>query len=316
MIAQPQGSPVPNSRLRRTIGRVSESLQPIVGLRDGVLGLRDGFLVLGAGLYAIGYVVWSLYAWLLGLGLLPVLSTQYIIAGITIGVFVVTAWLLASGLWLARSRLHAWLDKTNEWRLTLRWGLAALCNLAMLTFIVCSFTNPERAVWLIAVYLFALTAFFTTEVSELPRWLRVAYVRCARPYRWVKYRPLARTMLRPGGMMGLGKFYGLLFSILIPLICLALALLTFIYLPQELGGAHPVCTYLDIDRSMMSRQMQDELLPAADGSDARFVRTVRLDVLFAGGDSVLVRQHAIEAGRDRRIYDISSKLIASRVQCD
>src|SRR5271157_5611184 len=100
--------------LFRTVRRLKARLRPFVGMRDSVL-------VVGAGLYALGYLVWSLYAWVQGLGLLPVLSAQYIVAGATIGVFLLLAWALTSGLWRARARLHAWTETPTELRLTIRW---------------------------------------------------------------------------------------------------------------------------------------------------------------------------------------------------
>jgi len=101
---------------QRAIGRLTEWLTPLVGLRDVAL-------VVGAGLYLVGYVVWSLYAGLEGLGLLPVLSAQYVAAGATIGVFLGLAWIVIGGLWMARSRLHTWLETPTEVRLTIRWIL-------------------------------------------------------------------------------------------------------------------------------------------------------------------------------------------------
>ncbi len=44
-------------------------------------GLRDGFLVMASVIYGTGYLVWSLQAWRLGLGLLPALDAQYFAAG-------------------------------------------------------------------------------------------------------------------------------------------------------------------------------------------------------------------------------------------
>ena len=60
--------------LFRTMRRLTAWLKPFAGLRDGLL-------VVGAGLYGIGYLVWSIRAWWEGLGLLPVLSAQYFVAG-------------------------------------------------------------------------------------------------------------------------------------------------------------------------------------------------------------------------------------------
>src|SRR5271166_489955 len=122
---------------QRAIGRLTEWLTPLVGLRDVAL-------VVGAGLYLVGYVVWSLYAGLEGLGLLPVLSAQYVAAGATIGVFLGLAWIVIGGLWMARSRLHTWLETPTEVRLTIRWILVFVLYLARISHRAAGFVAARR----------------------------------------------------------------------------------------------------------------------------------------------------------------------------
>jgi hypothetical protein len=117
-------------------------MQPLVGL-------RDGFLVIGAGLYFVGYIVWSIYAWIQNLGLLPVLSTQYISPERQSACFFLIAGVLARGLWVTRTRLHAWLDPSVEWKLAVRWLIAVICNLTFLIVIVSSVVQSEGVIWLI-----------------------------------------------------------------------------------------------------------------------------------------------------------------------
>lgn len=55
---------------------------PIFKFIENVGKLRDGFLVIVTIVYITGYVAWSYIAWTNGLGTLPVLDAQYLIAGI------------------------------------------------------------------------------------------------------------------------------------------------------------------------------------------------------------------------------------------
>jgi hypothetical protein len=57
--------------------------------------LRDGLLVAGGLLYVLGYAVWSLNAWRQGLGILPALESQYLVAGIVPALIIYAAILIA-----------------------------------------------------------------------------------------------------------------------------------------------------------------------------------------------------------------------------
>jgi hypothetical protein len=112
-----------------------------------------------------------------------------------------------------------------------------------------------------------------------------------------------------------GWFFGFIFSLIIPLLLLSLAALTFLALPEQFGGPHSGCSYLDIDRTMISKEIQDELIPS--GVDVKVARTVALDVLFSGRDSIQLRRHSVEANTHRfPVYTISSKLVTASVDCD
>ena len=298
--------------LEATVRRLTQWFAPFVGL-------RDGFLVVSAGLYVIGYFAWSLYAWANGLGLLPVLSAQYVAAGATIGMFLLLAWLATRGLWLARERLHVWFQKPTEPRLTLRWILALVCNLILYAFVFVVLTGIYKHnpfIFPALLFSFAFLVFFAEEVKQPPRWIRVIYVRLARPFRYVKLRQLAQFVLRPGGHRVLRVFYGIYLSVIVPTIFLIFGALSFIYLPRELGGPSPSCIQLDVDKTMLSREAQRELLPDPPASSLNVARTFPLDLMFEGGDSILVRRHDRQPQKDLRVFAIGPKLVTARVDCD
>src|SRR5271165_4721145 len=191
---------------QRAIGRLTEWLTPLVGLRDVAL-------VVGAGLYLVGYVVWSLYAGLEGLGLLPVLSAQYVAAGATIGVFLVLAWIVIGGLWMARSRLHTWLETPTEVRLTIRWILVFVLYLTAIAMLIyglldrTAYKFTDVSIFPSMLLTSFLLIFFSTEVNETPRWLRSAntIAKYATPF-IISFSLVVSFM---------GRWYGIALSIII-----------------------------------------------------------------------------------------------------
>jgi hypothetical protein len=58
-------------------------------------------------------------------------------------------------------------------------------------------------------------------------------------------------------------------------------------LPQSLGGGKPRCAQLDLDRASLSAQTLADLAPRRQGP---IVRTARLDIVFAQGETLFVRR--------------------------
>jgi len=289
--------------------RAGEFLAPLVALRDGIL-------VIGAGCYLLGYAAWSLYAWANHLGLLPLLSAQFVVAGATIGVYIVLAFSIARGMWLLRARLQVWLDANVQWKLTIRWAISVVSSLALVIGMVSSVFSADAALTVICMYVFAFGAFLTVRLPQLPAWLQRVNGSLARMPGAKAYGFLFDLVLNPGTLDGLGKFYGVIFSVLIPFLFLLLALVTFVLLPQELGGARPACAFLDVDWSMVSNETRTALLAQPTETHPRVARSVQVDVLFAGGDTILVRRRVPLAGEAGPVHEISAKLITARVGCD
>lgn len=81
-------------------------------------------------------------------------------------------------------------------------------------------------------------------------------------------------------------------------------------LPQEFGGVAPRCAYLDVVRAQLSKQTLEDIIPDSNaGGREPVVRSRRLDVLFAGSGSTLVRSRG-------RVYEIANGSIRSVTGCD
>jgi hypothetical protein len=301
---------VAKTRLGFTMQQLADRLQPFVGLP--FLGLRDGFLVIGACLYFLGYILWALYAALEHLGNLPLLSAQYLTAGTIVAGFLAVAWILGRGLWWIRASIARGCDSTIEWRLTLVWSLQIVSMLAFFAAVASTQFGNNDYIMLFGIYVFAFTAFFAPELKKQPAWAdRVADWLSERPY----LSP-ATLILQPSGFAGLGILYGWLFTAVLPLVAIAAAFLLFVNVPQELGGPRPSCTLLDLDRTMMSAQTQEDLTPNVETQSLRVARSIPVDMLFSGGESVLVRRHVRSSRKDLQVYEINPKMIMSKLECD
>jgi len=81
----------PSTAIRTTTARGGADRVERVG------ELRDGFLVAGGAVYVLGYLVWSVHAWQEGLGLLPALELQYLLAGSLLVLILLAALLTGMG---------------------------------------------------------------------------------------------------------------------------------------------------------------------------------------------------------------------------
>jgi hypothetical protein len=306
-----------------TIGWVGRTAEYIADQQKPLVQIRDVVLAYGALLYLVGFVVWSVYAWGDGLGVLPLLSAQYILAGLTVGLSAAIGYALAKGILEGRKRLHAWLTGPGELRRNIKWGIYILSGLCILlfffSFILSWVTKRSQDTrFLISVYGLATFSFLTAGGGRGPRWLRIAFVRSMRPchskYLRTELRPLVRGFVDPAGWGPLAWMSGAMFVIFIPMVCLLLGLLVFLSSPLELGGARPSCSYLDVDRAKMAKELREELLPVTAQSESGVSRSLKLDVLFSGGSSVMVQLH--EPRAPRRIYELSSQVILARSPCD
>lgn len=235
-------------------------------------------------LYVLGLVVWSLNAARQDLGLGAAADLQYLVAGL------VPALVLAVALAL----LVAWL-RVPAWardRLRSRWpGVAeALGALGAVLFAsgvfgvaalgwtgVLSRVPAVEAVLIIVLFTGAVLVGLTREETWLFRLI------------WYVYGPLGVVL-----MLALAvAFY---------------ADWAYPRLPQSLGGGKPRCAQLDLDTSSLSQATLAELAPAAARSDV--VRTQRLDIVFAQGDTLYVQRPA-----DDRIVELRGDSIRAVIGC-
>jgi hypothetical protein len=128
-----------------TIGWVGRTVENIADQQKPLIQIRDVVLAYGALLYLVGFVVWSVYAWSDGLGVLPLLSAQYILAGLTVGLFSAIGYALAAGIRVGRKRLHAWLSGPGELISNIKWGIYILSVLFFFLFALVLYCHGSQS---------------------------------------------------------------------------------------------------------------------------------------------------------------------------
>lgn len=251
---------------------------------------RDGFIVIGAIVYGAGYLVWSYTAWRNGLGQLPALEFQYIIAGILPTLILCAG--LAFGHWFvpAQIKINTFLGQTKGW-----------------------ITNSVLAVLVLyTLYLFYDTAVvvkwidgptFGIESSSLQKIFIMGWVIIS----------ITEHKVAPG-MAGFIHRYNL--AVFLALSAFNLYMIHYEKLPQVLGGPAPRCAYIDLvrkDISDASLLVLTRNTAKAEPVRADVVRSDRLWVYFSGSEYLLIRL-ATEAEetntlKDAPLYELRKEVI-------
>ena len=216
--------------------------------------VRDGLLVLLSTLYGAGYLAWALFAWIHELGPLPAVDAQYFMAGFPpLLLFLGTFFLARYATSFYAQAWPNWVVRQPKRR---RLVLFAAAGAVLLSTLVHSIVRDND--WdLIAILPIALLV--PGVISRKPN-----------PY-------LASTVIYPvtltAGLIA-GLYYVAWF---------------FPKMPQELGGARPLCALLDLDADALSRHTLEELnqwkpLAAQSG----IIRSQEVRVLFAGSDTLMI----------------------------
>ena len=241
-------------------------------------------VALTVALYVLGLVVWSLNAARSEIGLGVAADLQYLVAGLVpalvlaLALAVLVAWLKVPA-W-SRDRLHSWRPRLADaiWRTGVLVGSAGIVGYLLLGIsgVLGRFVLLEGL--LLAAFVIGLVLVGLTR--EEANWLfRVI---------WYVYAPFGIVVLTAAAFL----FYA---DALYP------------RLPQSLGGGKPRCAQLDLERASLSAQTLADLAPRRQGP---IVRTARLDIVFAQGDTLFVRRPG-----DDRVLELRGGAVRAVVGC-
>jgi len=245
---------------------------------SSIKDVRDGFIAGAGALYLMGYIIWSLNAWANGLGLLPAAEGQYFIAGMPMAFFIVLGFVIEAVLTHVATKIalkYANVVKSLEQLGETLFGIVVL----LVTCISLTMTKLAPAYETQIGYVVGLSLFTIIVI-----WAKLCDIVFGEWYR------NAYTAIRVTIWLFL-----LIFG-------LAIALLEYPQIPRELGGIKMRYARFTLKRQDLPIQGRVALLspsdywlpsgvtkPAEDPNP--MVQTETLDVLYEGGDSMIVRPH-------------------------
>lgn len=220
--------------------------------------LRNSLLVGASLLYLLGYAMWAAHAWDKNLGLLPLLDSQYFVAGLFPAA---TLWLafygFKGGMWLIGIlEAHLGLDKTG-WPLYVSRTVISVFGVAFVVFLVSDSEwfvkfSPSYAesIFVVSGFIFVVSGFVVVSAVE----------------------PVLQFFRK-----GMVVYFVFAFSAL----GFAYSFLVLKSLPQELGGARPRCASISAPRSVVSKETLNQIFSSNTGTD-EIVQSDKVAVLYSG----------------------------------
>jgi hypothetical protein len=266
-------------------------------------GYRDAFLVGGALVYGLGYLVWAYTAWQYGLGILPGIEFQYLVAGVVPLLIIIYGFIAYRFIHYVFAIVDA---RPSSRKLNIL--LAAAC---LLTILLCARAMPvmphssisEMILWLL----------LSVVVLTLSGILLALYVKFTT--RWIA----VLKRFDPKGIFeyGILELNNLAILLMFSYVFLKFYLLIYPALPQDLGGRRPRCAVMEFTGGRLTPQDTAQLIdagnqpsPAAATSGAVMESRV-LKVYFSNKDYILARPlfpagigEAAKPDRDRPLFEI------------
>lgn len=298
---------------------------------------RDGLLVLATILYTLGYLVWSYHAWKKNLGPRSALDFQYFVAGIVPALSLCILYLSFRGIGILRKKSPLWLAPgVTGGRLLLRRTIFATClisgAISLHNIRTMGFEFPDAVLasplTTASSFLFILSLFFLPPTKRTQPTRNTG--RTVRPDNRTRGRIVAflgrtadaaRVYLSEHSAR-IGALMGTLYVVLLILLFSMLGVFFFserVYpsIPQEFGGVRPRCAYLDVARD----QLSDETLRGIVGTSAtspneKVVRSLKLNVVFAGGDVLLATPLGNRRETNFTVYEIRKEILHAVTWCD
>ena len=285
------------------LGRIRNWLKPIGELRDGAL-------VLVSVTYITGYMVWSLNAWVNQLGVLPVIDSQYFVAGFVPVSILLLAYFGGTQL---RRLIEQW-DQLVAPNVTIWWqGLLRLAAIAVFvgsfaTLIILSIVNALSEskgttynIFRVVIVIWGISFIFLPPINEVehPNWLQS----------WLQ------DWFGGKGFRAAQSWFRKLMSYYVIFALTLLGLFYYLFiaypnLPQELGGVRPRCGYLDVPKAQLSNETLEAIVPAnLVKSDHPVVRSMEVEILFSGSDVILIRSRGT-------VYEIKRSNVSVIRACD
>jgi len=288
--------------------------------------LRDSVLLTGSVLYVTGYIVWSIQAYKNNLGLLPLIDSQYFVAGflpvVTFMLLIALLW----GVWTTKKLVQNHLDRSaTGWKRFIRLALFAFAIfgifgaitsilvkdlLSDLHYVIIGFIN----ICLLLVGLIFLPPIYLPD-NLLEKFF--PYGSSQKSHKFLR----AITIQGWNALREFLEGYSVYITFLFVLLSVGLALFGIRYfindihpnVYQEFGGSKPRCAQLDISADKLSENIRQALFENPIDYSAGVIQTKKLLVFYAGNDFLLVKPRN-PATKD--VYEIRKDIIHSILWCN
>jgi hypothetical protein len=251
------------SKVKTRAKRLSELLESLGKLRDGILVGASVF-------YLTGYGIWAIITWKRRLGPLPVLDAQYFVAGFPVLLAVALG---AAVLWSLREALiRRWPSYVARQRrirqIVLVGGLATAAVIAFVVFFVLKDDKRYEPIAVAADLAFLILTLFILHSD-------VTIVRG----RWMyTLQPIKQS-----------SRYLMYLMVALAFLVLVTYYVTTIYtaIPQALGGAKPRIAQIDVETKDLSTETLNAL--GISGRVNAVARSKPLPIFFAGSATIVLQ---------------------------
>ncbi len=231
----------------------------------------------------MGYIVWSVHALDEGLGLLPALELQYLLAGSLLALILLVGLLL--GIAVMRISFASERGKHSlrrSIRAVARMTDPVLVGAVSATVWVLTDRSGHLLLWVICATAFGLPVLLSLYLIP--------------GFASRHVRPLIAAWVGANLAFSASLFY-----------------VTVAYpdVPQELGGVKPRCGYVEIARADASPALAREVF-AAGGANDGVARSRKLSIFFSGGDAYIVRVRNVMGAH---VHELRKQIVKSVADC-
>lgn len=287
--------------------------------------LRDALLVVTVGTYLLGYIVWTLTTWNLGLGFLSALDAQYFMAGaIPAGSLAFLVWFVINRRRIAVYGISVFGDGSTRFGKLPRhivYSFAAhfiffVALLSVFMAVVFVGDRPHFDWYWSEFSLLSIFDYYESTEKYIVDLARFLYIDSpeGHVYLWITSISIILVLpLVPFAIASPGEDIPAItlvmpvasFSIYVILMYISL----FPNLPQEFGGIRGRCAMLDINTTELSRSTLRRLARPyyTGGGGVQFAR--RVMIIFSNDDGVVLEAES-------EIIFIDSSVVKAIVWCD
>ncbi len=280
---------------------------------------RDGAFAFVSLIYLIGYLVWFVISWYQGLGPIPVLNTQYLVAGslvlILIGglffIFFVLAWLLLRFVPARLRRLDS--QELSSRSMNLRVPALAIGIALLFSMLASRITSKDYFGMSNSVKWFLGFIVVGCGVVSLAYWYELTRRRISAGDFSAPATAIMRALIDGlyTGFVRITTVYAFLLGIC--LLCIGGRI--YVKTPQEFGGAKPRIAQLNVVCDSISPEIVQQLTdkPVPDPNQ-KIVWSKRIAVLFAASDRLIINPAPDDPNSVDRM-EISRDVIKAIVWC-